>query len=215
MVYIYILKLEYDKYYIGRSKNSDSRIRQHFRGGGSAWTTKYMPLSVYETYDNCDIYDEDKYTIMMMAKYGIENVRGGSFITINLSVDEIKVIRKMIDNANDTCFNCKMTNHLSRWCKYDEVKNNMLTTLRNNVIEELGCKYIKSPTPIEVNTLRDLLVKVDNVIFNGVDNNDIYSWIKDINDCKIKGIKEINVNYINGVDFIIGLGVLLDKKIDF
>ena len=87
MVYIYILKLINDKYYVGKSNNPSIRLESHFSSNGSVWTQKYKPLEVIEVIPDCDNYDEDKYTLKMMNKYGILNVRGGSFCQINLSTD--------------------------------------------------------------------------------------------------------------------------------
>jgi len=74
MVFIYALKLEQGKYYIGKTNSPGFRIDQHFQSGGSTWTRKYNPISVLEIINNCDDYDEDKYTRIYMDKYGIEFV---------------------------------------------------------------------------------------------------------------------------------------------
>ena len=81
MVYIYILKLQENKYYVGKTNNPSFRIENHLNGDGSSWTTIYKPLKLVEMIPNCDDYDEDKYTQKYMDKYGIDNVRG--FICID------------------------------------------------------------------------------------------------------------------------------------
>ena len=43
-LYIYVLLLEENKYYIGKSNNIDNRLESHFNGNGSAWTKKYKPI---------------------------------------------------------------------------------------------------------------------------------------------------------------------------
>ena len=50
------------------------------------WTTKYKPIKVVELIEG-DNYDEDKYTLKYMEQYGIDNVRGGSFCQIIITVD--------------------------------------------------------------------------------------------------------------------------------
>ncbi len=84
MVYIYVLKCQQNKYYVGKTNNPNVRLESHGTTEGSAWTKKYKPIKVMELIKNCDDYDEDKYTKMYMDKYGIENVRGGSFVSIKL-----------------------------------------------------------------------------------------------------------------------------------
>ena len=81
MVYIYALKLEQNKYYIGKTNTPHFRIENHFNSNGSEWTKMYKPLSILEIKPNCDDYDEDKITRQYMDKYGVENVRGGSFVS--------------------------------------------------------------------------------------------------------------------------------------
>jgi hypothetical protein len=84
MVYIYVLKLQKGKYYIGKTSNPQFRLESHFFSNGSEWTKIYRPLQIIELIPNCDDYDEDKYTKMYMDKYGIDNVRGGSYTSIKL-----------------------------------------------------------------------------------------------------------------------------------
>ena len=117
MVYIYILKLINDKYYVGKSNNPSIRLESHFSSNGSAWTKKYKPLEVIEVIPDCDNYDEDKYTLKMMNKYGILNVRGGSFCQINLSNDNIKTIKQMLIFSNDRCYICGQNGHFGKDCK--------------------------------------------------------------------------------------------------
>ena len=82
MVCIYILQLKNNKYYIDKTINPDFRLEQHFSSNGSKWTQKYNPIKLIELIQNCD---EDKYTIKYMKKYGINNVRGESFVQKDLS----------------------------------------------------------------------------------------------------------------------------------
>ncbi len=84
MVYIYTLQLEQGKYYIGKTKNPHFRLESHFNSNGSEWTKLYKPIKVIELKPNCDDYDEDKIKRIYMDKYGINNVRGGSFVSAKL-----------------------------------------------------------------------------------------------------------------------------------
>ena len=56
----------------------------HFNGRGSEWTQRYKPISEVDRLSGCDPFDEDKYTLQYMLKYGITNVRGGSYSQIEL-----------------------------------------------------------------------------------------------------------------------------------
>ena len=48
MVFIYILKLQAGKYYVGKTTNPSFRLDKHFNGDGSAWTKKYAPIKLLE-----------------------------------------------------------------------------------------------------------------------------------------------------------------------
>jgi len=116
MLYIYTLLLKQGKYYIGKSKNPVQRIVQHNEMRGSAWTRKYPPISVMDVIPNCSSPDEDKYTIEYMSKYGIQNVRGGSFTQLVLSDANIKTLEQMIRGSNDVCFLCGSKTHFAKQC---------------------------------------------------------------------------------------------------
>lgn len=118
MVWIYILELTDGKYYVGKSDNPDIRIEDHFNGSdnASAWTKKYPPVKIIEKIANCDDYDEDKYTKMYMDKYGIDNVRGGSYVTITLDKSTIKHLQQASTATNDRCFQCNKSGHFVKNC---------------------------------------------------------------------------------------------------
>jgi GIY-YIG catalytic domain len=85
MVYIYVLQLEHGKYYVGKTTQPNVRLDAHSQGAGSTWTKMHKPIKLLRLIPDCDDYDEDKYTRFYMDKYGIENVRGGSFVTPTLA----------------------------------------------------------------------------------------------------------------------------------
>ena len=116
MVYIYILKLDENKYYVGKTNNPQFRLEQHFNSTGSIWTTKYKPLSVLELIKDCDEYDEDKYTRKYMDKFGVDNVRGGSFCEEVLPTTTFSMLEKMINTAKNRCFTCGQTGHFAENC---------------------------------------------------------------------------------------------------
>lgn len=115
-LYIYTLKLEDNKYYVGRSYNVPRRLNEHYDGKGSEWTKKYNPIKLYEVFEDCTKFDEDKYTVMYMSIFGIENVRGGSFCSIELSGADKYILKKMICNATDKCVKCEEYGHYFTQC---------------------------------------------------------------------------------------------------
>ena len=113
---IYILLLEDNKYYVGKTYNINMRLEQHNTSKGSLWTKKYKPIKILKIISDCDDFDEDKYTLNCMKTYGIENVRGGSFCSIELEINEIKIIEKMIKSATNKCYLCGSSNHFAKEC---------------------------------------------------------------------------------------------------
>jgi len=129
MVCIYVLQLEKNKYYIGKTYNMEKRIKQHYNSNGSEWTKKYKFVKTLEILQNKDNEDEDKYTLKYMNKYGIDNVRGGSFCEIDLSEECKRVIEKMINGFNNKCYHCGKNDHYIKNCPNIK-KNNIITKLK-------------------------------------------------------------------------------------
>lgn len=116
MLYIYILLLEQKKYYVGKTSNPEFRISRHFALDGSAWTKIHRPVKILEVIPDCDAFDEDKYTKICMSKYGIDNVRGGSFCQLKFDDSTRQLLERMLHSATDKCYTCGETDHFVTNC---------------------------------------------------------------------------------------------------
>lgn len=88
-IFLYTLKLQRDKYYVGISNNTDRRLKQHQRGKTVDFVKNNLPIDNFErtrleTSDrDLALQFETKKTIELIRKFGIENICGGA-ITGNL-----------------------------------------------------------------------------------------------------------------------------------
>ena len=122
MVFIYILNLAQNKFYVGKTDKPKFRLDSHFKNGGCAWTKKYKPIQILGLFPDCDDFDEDKYTLKYMSKYGVDNVRGGSFCQTTLSRENINTIERMISSSNDCCHFCGEKGHFIGRCSNKKEK---------------------------------------------------------------------------------------------
>jgi len=131
MDHIYILKLREGKYYIGKTNNVEKRFNEHIAGNGSGWTKKYKPISLIKSVISTSYFDEDKYVKEYMAKYGIENVRGGTYSNINLDANCISLLEKEIWHSKNLCTRCGRDTHFIKDCyaKTDSKDNIIVDTV--------------------------------------------------------------------------------------
>ncbi len=191
MVFIYVLELENKKYYVGKTTNPKFRLEQHFNSSGSQWTKKYKPIKILELISNCDVYDEDKFTRIYMDKYGINNVRGGSYVQIKLDKITIENLEKMNRGTTDKCFLCGEKDHFAKDCS-------------NHDIDIWICEYCdKEFTDENKCQLHENKCKLDNLD---------KLKIKFINICK--KYDKLNNNIIRGTEIIEAL-TITDKTFDF
>lgn len=116
MTNIYVLRLEGGRYYIGKSDDVTNRYKQHVNGTGSAWTRKYKPVSLEKTVKNVSPFEEDKITKEYMSKYGIDKVRGGSYVELELSEFHIEALKMEIWAAKGLCTQCGRPGHFVKDC---------------------------------------------------------------------------------------------------
>jgi hypothetical protein len=72
-----------------------------------------------------------------MEKYGINNVRGGSFCEIKLSDNNITTLKQMIAGTTDKCYICGKNDHFANECKKDSAKKEQMPTI--NINEKCDC----------------------------------------------------------------------------
>ena len=116
MEYIYILKLKNNKYYIGKTQDVEKRFMQHINGVGSSWTKKYKPVSIIKQIKSTSQFDEDKYVKEYMSKYGIENVRGGTYTSIELDDISLFQLQKELWHSKNLCTRCGRNTHFINKC---------------------------------------------------------------------------------------------------
>ena len=119
---IYVLKLQGGKYYVGKSADVIGRYQQHLSGKGSAWTNKYKPISLLECKSDVSPFEEDKVVKEYMSKYGIENVRGGTYTQVTLDAVQMEALNREMRGGTDACHECGKKGHFAKYCPNKKVK---------------------------------------------------------------------------------------------
>ena len=112
---VYVLKLNNNKYYVGRTSDLAKRVEYHKSGNGSAWTKKYGFVKLIQSLKADSPFYEDMMVKTMMQKYGIENVRGGSYSQVWLPKYQYMSLQRELHGATDKCFKCG-GNHFVKDC---------------------------------------------------------------------------------------------------
>ena len=131
--YVYVLKLEDGKFYVGKSKDVDARLREHRKGAKKwAWTAIYKPVqgddAIYYRDELRHNTSEDAMTIEMMSEYDIKNVRGGTYSSVILPPHHKKTLEDMKSTWEDRCFVCHEKGHFSRSCPNRPTQSRVATS---------------------------------------------------------------------------------------
>lgn len=128
---IYAIECKNYKWYIGRTfKPLETRFAEHLEGKDkSAWWLKtHQPLKILFVKESLNKYDEDAVVFEYIEKYGIDNVRGGTYSQVDLTASQIKEIKTKIQSANNKCFKCGNSGHFANKClSHAAVVNNPKT----------------------------------------------------------------------------------------
>ena len=148
---VYILKLEHDKYYVGHTEGSVAkRFQQHVANKGSEWTRTHKPIEIYDSFAG-DCFDEEKHTLITMHRFGIDNVRGGSYSTLVLSKSSKSKAGQQIRSVLKLCYRCGRGGHMTSACPRDSKTTKKWTNETNthSHVDEsddlyhfkMGCEY--------------------------------------------------------------------------
>lgn len=141
---IYVLQLQNGKYYVGKTSDFERRYQEHKTGYGSVWTSMHKPIKVVELRTLKDEHDENNTTKQYMKKYGIDNVRGGSYTQTNLPDSFKTTLEAEIRGSTNACFKCGLQGHFAKECNVT-IRNKTKPTTNMGLrefAEHLSKKYL-------------------------------------------------------------------------
>ena len=114
MEYIYCLRLENNRYYIGKTSAPDSYYDCHLRGEGAKWTQVNKPVGVDFIAEFTSFATTTDITRQYMKKYGVDNVRGSGYSQVVFTQSKISNIESKINNLEKKCCLCNtLANHFT------------------------------------------------------------------------------------------------------
>ena len=165
---VYVLKLNSGKYYVGKSNNIESRIKEHMRitdkcakfvkDNGGVYKSKSL---ITAPQDNLSDWERNE-TIAQMIKHGYDNVRGWEFTGNKLTKSNYETIKTLIMGQTDRCRKCGCKGHFSNKC-YGK-KSHWLVILDNLINKPIKSKI--SNDDIIDNKPIKLKISNDDIISN-------------------------------------------------
>jgi predicted GIY-YIG superfamily endonuclease len=140
---IYVLRLEGGRYYVGKSDNVMKRYQQHLDGSGSAWTRKYPPVSLEKTIEHASPFEEDKVTKEYMSRYGVDRVRGGSYVELALSESQTDALQRELWAAKDLCTRCGRSGHFVKDCHATNVSGHTIENEDDEQVIQMVLEYLQ------------------------------------------------------------------------
>ena len=154
-VFVYVLQLEDECWYVGTTKSCKDRLYDHRNGYGSSWTRAHAVVGEFHQLKQLSCtaeearFEEDKMTKMLMLKHGIKRVRGGSYCRVNLPAEETRALKRELYHATNACLRCGNSGHWVHECdatsdvygdpivddKMDQCET-LTTSIENEVCEE-------------------------------------------------------------------------------
>ena len=228
MVNIYVLKLEGEKYYVGKTNHTFQRFNQHATGSGAKWTKKFPVVDLHAFHPNMKDSDENKLTIQMMQNYGVKNVRGGSWTKVDMTNREIQALENKVSLRKKTrnyrkksgmfCTRCGRTSHNFESCYARFHADGSVLTRKGKMAEEDFQKFISE---YKKNRLA-IAIQADNL-----SSNDVEIEVNKLEDLQIndpENLQQIAQSYseeddsfdlltlLSGADY--NMAKILDNAID-
>lgn len=212
--HIYLIELQNNKYYVGKTKNFERRMDQHQTGQGAIFTRRYGPQKTCTSLmqvNTGSAGEETKKTLEYMILHGINSVRGAEYCQIeDFTLDDCKrmsyaalhhlgrnqeevenIFRSQIISSqmkdlklNNSKINKQQENNFSQINNQEETDNNQI----NNLLL-INLKEFRNNKANEENV--DLYFIITNETINELINHKPTTLEQLI---KIKGIGEKKLN---------------------
>ena len=195
---IYVLRLENEKYYVGRTKDFSKRYDQHLKGRGSPWTQINKPIGTVLINDELLNTDENEMTFRMMALHGIDNVRGGSYCMLTFTQNVLFKLQHQISRYNEILIdivndnnNSEPTICIDRMFNVPISENNQIPQTKSNINDDsekltkkkLVLRFIEENNYVASQNRYTKLIAL---------HNELKTWLKLIQDTTIIGKNEMS-----------------------
>lgn len=141
------------------------------RKNGSKWTKKYPVVDLYDFHPRMKASDENRITREMMRKFGVANVRGGSWTKVNMTKSEIARLEAKLKQktlvSTKKCTRCGRDSHTKSKCYARTHKNGSRLRTKRKVAPDSYAKLLQQQelakkSQIEANNVKRLAEEAKN-----------------------------------------------------